>query len=333
MARISIVIVNYNTVALLEQCLQSIYAGAEGLSLDVWLVDNSSQDESVAMVRSLFPQVRVIANRSNVGFSRANNLALAQCRSEYVLLLNPDTVVLGDALRRMVRFLDRHPRVGIAGGRVLNGDGTLQLACRRSIPTPAVAFFRLTGLSRLFPKSRRMARYNVTYQDPARTCAVDAVSGAFLMIRRRTMQDIGLLDERFFMYGEDLDWCLRAKQAGWRVMYYPRATIIHYKGRAVRHNSHRATRAFYHSMWLFHRKHFAESCSAITNLLVYAGILGLGILSWRRWLFPVRGHPTRIVPGDGEASLGLCRDASLRERVSLDGAHRPRPVGLWAQRG
>jgi GT2 family glycosyltransferase len=269
---LSIVIVNYNTEKLLRSCLESVYAGANGTPLDIWVVDNNSRDSSVTMLKSLFPMVKVIENPSNVGFSRANNLVISQSRSDYILLLNPDTLILGEAIERMVKFMKEHPEVGIAGCKVLNRDGTLQPACRRSIPTPEVAFYRLTGLSKLFPQSRVMAKYNMTYESPDQMHEVDAVSGAFLMIRREVVDEIGLLDERFFMYGEELDWCLRTKRAGWSIMYCPEAQIIHYKGESTKYNSRKAAIEFYRAMYLFHRKHFAKNYSPLTNLLIYAGI-------------------------------------------------------------
>jgi len=283
--KLSIVIVNYNTERLLKDCLRSIYAGANGTPFDIWVVDNHSRDNSVPMVRAQFPNVRVIENRANVGFSRANNLVLSQSQSEYVLLLNPDTLVIGDAIERVVKFMKEHPQVGIAGCKVLNRDGTLQLACRRSVPTPKVAFCRLTGLSRLFPNSQALAKYNRTYESPDQTQEVDAVSGAFLMIRRRVVEDIGLLDERFFMYGEELDWCVRAKRAGWTVMYYPAAEIVHYKGESTKYNSRKAALEFHRAMYLFHKKHFAKDHSPLANGLIYAGILCKALGSWRSFLF------------------------------------------------
>lgn len=281
---LSIVIVNYNTEALLKDCLQSVYAGVNGTPLRILVVDNNSHDNSVAMVKSCFPRVQVVENRCNVGFSKANNLVISRSDSDYVLLLNPDTLIIEDAIERMVKFMDEHPKVGIAGCKVLNRDGTLQLACRRSIPTPRVAFFRLTGLSRLFPKSKVMAEYNMTYTSPEETHEVGAVSGAFLMIRKKAIDEIGLLDERFFMYGEELDWCLRARRAGWAVMYHPAAQIIHYKGESTKHNSRKAAIEFYRAMYLFHKKHFAKDCSPITNGLIYLGIFFKALLSWRRFL-------------------------------------------------
>jgi GT2 family glycosyltransferase len=285
---LSIIIVNYNTGKLLRDCLGSIYDNANGMPFEVWVVDNNSMDSSRAMVRSTFPKVRLIESNCNVGFSRANNIALSQCNSKYILLLNPDTLVIGDAIDRTVEFMEEHPKVGIAGCKVLNRDRTLQLACRRSIPTPKTAFFRMSGLSRLFPNSESMARYNLTFKDPNEEQEVDAVSGAFLMARRKTVESIGLLDERFFMYGEELDWCLRAKRAGWSVMYYPGAAIIHYKGESTKYNSRKAALEFYRAMYLFHKKHFAKDYSSFFNFLVYTGILCKSASSWKSLLFSAK---------------------------------------------
>jgi GT2 family glycosyltransferase len=285
---LSIVIVNYNTEKLLRSCLESVYAGANGTPLDIWVVDNSSHDNSLAMLKSLFPMVRVIQNPSNVGFSRANNVVISQSRSDFILLLNPDTLIIGDAIERVVKFMKEHPEVGIAGCKVLNRDGTLQLACRRSIPTPEVAFYRVTGLSKLFPRSRVMAKYNMTYESPDRMHEVDAVSGAFLMIRREVVDQIGPLDERFFMYGEELDWCLRTKRAGWSVMYYPEARIVHYKGESTKYNSRKAAIEFHRAMYLFHRKHFARDYSPVANFFIYAGIGVKTLCSWRSLLFSAK---------------------------------------------
>ncbi|MHC4518631.1 MAG: glycosyltransferase family 2 protein [Planctomycetota bacterium] len=280
---LSIVIVNYNTKTLLRSCLESIYTGANGTRFDVRVADNNSHDGSVGMLRSDFPQVKVMENDSNLGFSKANNKLIAQTDADYILLLNPDTFVVGDAIGRVMKYMEARREVGICGCRVLNTDRTVQLACRRSIPTPKVAFFHLSGLSKLFPNSKTVAKYNLTYLDPDQPHEVGAVSGAFLMIRREAINDIGLLDERFFMYGEELDWCLRAKRAGWSVVYYPEAEIIHHKGKSTRQNSRKATLEFYRAMYLFHKKHFAKDHSPVTNLLIYIGIVLRALFSWRRF--------------------------------------------------
>jgi len=282
---LSIIIVNYNAGRLLKECIDSIFEEST-MSLDIWVVDNNSHDDSAAMVESDFPEVNLIRNSENVGFAKANNMALSRIKADYALLLNPDTVIRDNAIEKVARFMDKDPEVGIAGCRVLNEDGTLQLACRRSIPTPGVAFFRLSGLSRLFPKSKMMAKYNLTYQDADAVHEVDAVSGAFLMIRRKAIDDVGALDERFFMYGEELDWCLRTKKAGWKVMYYPDAEIIHYKGQCSKSNGRKAAFEFYRSMYLFHKKHFADNYNPIVNGIIYAGIFLKALSSWRSFIYP-----------------------------------------------
>lgn len=283
---LSIIIVNYNAGKFLKACIESVYRETKNTSFDVWVVDNASCDNSVSMIKSCFPKVRLIANEQNLGFAKASNQAVSQSKSDYVLLLNPDTLILRNAIDKMIALMGENPRVGIAGCRVLNADGTLQLACRRSLPTPQVAFFHFTGLSRLLPKSRIAAGYNLTYLDTNKAHEVDAVSGAFLMIRREVVDSIGKLDESFFMYGEELDWCLRAKKAGWIVMYYPDAEIVHYKGECSKSNSRKAAFEFYRSMYLFHKKHFAKNHNPVINILVYAGIFFKALTSWRMFLFP-----------------------------------------------
>lgn len=290
---ISIVIVSFNVERLLKECIESIYRETTESTFDIWVVDNHSHDSSVQMLKNHFPQVHLIENDRNVGFPKANNQAIVQNTSDYILLLNPDTIVQDRAIDKMVRFMDEYPDTGVSGCRVLNEDGSLQLACRRSVPTPKVAFYRLTGLSRLFPNSKTMARYNLTYLDPNAPHEVDAVSGAFLVIRKKVVDAIGMLDENFFIYGEDMDWCIRAKKAGWKVMYYPHAQIVHYKGVGCKTNNLKTTYEFYRAMVLFHRKHFAQECSALTNLVIYIGIVLTALLAWRRWLFSAKPSPNK----------------------------------------
>jgi len=290
---ISIVIVSFNVERLLKECIESIYRETTESTFDIWVVDNHSRDSSVQMLKNHFPQVHLIENDRNVGFPKANNQAIVQNTSDYILLLNPDTIVQDRAIDKMVRFMDEYPDTGVSGCRVLNEDGSLQLACRRSVPTPKVAFYRFTGLSRLFPNSKTMARYNLTYLDPNAPHEVDAVSGAFLVIRKKVVDAIGMLDENFFIYGEDMDWCIRAKKAGWKVMYYPYAQIVHYKGVGCKTNNLKTTYEFYRAMVLFHRKHFAQECSALTNLVIYIGIVLTALLAWRRWLFSAKPSPNK----------------------------------------
>ena len=267
---LSIIIVNYNVRPFLENSLVSAGKAMEGIPAEIFVVDNASDDGSVEMVRERFPDVRLIVNAANRGFAAGNNSAIPQCRGKYILLLNPDTLVQEDTFRVMVRFLDEHPEVGLAGCKILNPDGTLQLACRRSFPTPPVALSRILGLSALFPRSRFFGKYNLTYLDQDKSYEVDAVSGSFMMFRRGLVDQIGLLDEQFFMYGEDLDWCYRIKQAGWKIWYSPETQIIHYKGESARRTEIDEVKLFYEAMRLFVRKHLKQG--VLANALLGAGI-------------------------------------------------------------
>ena len=269
MLDLSVVIVNYNTRDLLRDCLRSALESRDSILFEVAVVDNASTDGSTDMVRSEFPQVRLIASAVNGGYAYANNLGLkAAQQARYYLLLNPDTILPPSALADMVAYMDSRPDAGISGPRLVLADGSLDLACRRGFPSPAVSLYRLSGLSRLFPKSRRFGRYNMTYLDPDEEAEVDSVVGAFMMVRAEAMAQVGLLDETFFMYGEDLDWAFRIKQAGWKVYYNPAVTVLHYKRAASRH-SKRAQYEFQRAMLVFYKKHYA----ATTNRLLHFGIL------------------------------------------------------------
>ncbi len=276
---LSVVMVNWNGEEYLEECLDSVFEHTQGISVEVILVDNASKDASVDLVKAKYPQVTVLENATNVGFAKANNQAFPCCRGNHILLMNPDTRVLGDALSQMVVFMSTHPEAGIAGCKVLNPDLSLQPACRRAIPRPSTALYRFLGLSRLFPSSKRFGRYNLTYIEHDEEMEVDAVSGSFLMLRREILQDVGPLDERFFLYGEELDWCLRAKQHGWKVMYNPRAEIIHYKGGSSKRNKLRSFYEFHRAMLLFHKKHFAGTLVSPLNWLIFAGVVIRGLLA------------------------------------------------------
>ncbi|MBI4504349.1 MAG: glycosyltransferase family 2 protein, partial [Chloroflexi bacterium] len=218
---LSVVVVTYNVRDLLEACLASFCASAGPLTVEVCVVDNASIDGSADLVRARFPQAALIGCATNRGYAYANNLALRQARGRHVLLLNPDTVLPPKALRTLVGILDGDPTLGAVGPKLVRPDGSLDLACRRSFPTPEIALYRMLGLSHRFPRSRRFARYNLTYLDPDQPAEVDAVVGACMAIRGAALRQVGLLDERFFMYGEDLDLAYRLKQAGWRVRYDP----------------------------------------------------------------------------------------------------------------
>ncbi|NTW00298.1 MAG: glycosyltransferase family 2 protein [Oscillochloris sp.] len=313
MPSLAIVILNYNRADLLEDCLASIYAAPVRCALDVWVVDNASSDGSAAMVRDCFPQARLIESPINGGYSYGNNLALrtmlnGECdiqkerdsdsRSfsaqhsarnipDYVMLLNNDTIVPSGALDGLVRYLEEHPDVGAVGPKLILPDGSLDLACRRSFPTPEVSFYRMLGLARLFPKSPRFARYNLTYLDPDQETEVDALVGACMLLRGGVLAEVGLLDEQFFMYGEDLDWAYRIKQYGWRIVYYPQVIIHHYKRAASTRRAIPSIRAFYDAMRIFHRKHYAATTPAPLNALIEIGITLKELLALgRNYLLP-----------------------------------------------
>lgn len=227
---LSILIVNWNVKELLRDCLASIDRGRGDLHLEVIVVDSASADGSQAMVEAEFPWVTLLACDENVGFARGNNLAIAKANGRYILLLNPDTVVLQDALTTMVAYLEAQPQVGVVGAQLLNGDGTIQ-SSRRRFPTLATAFFESTWLESLAP-ARLLDRYYVADVPPEQIAEVDWLVGACLMTRRAVVEQVGGLDEAYFMYSEELDWCRRVKDAGWRVVYLPTAQIIHYVGKS-----------------------------------------------------------------------------------------------------
>lgn len=253
---VSVVILNYNVRVFLENCLTSVQKACEGLATEVFVVDNASSDDSVDMVQRKYPFVHLIVHDQNLGFSRGNNVALRRCRGRYVLVLNPDTLVQENTIRAMIEFMDACPDAGAAGCKVLNPDGSLQLTCKRSFPSPWVAFTKISGLSRIFPKSRLFGRYNLTYLDEDRVHEVDAIAGSFMFLRREMFDTVGLLDESFFMYGEDLDWCFRMWEKGWKIYYVPTTQIIHYKGESTSRSGFDDIRAFYEAMEIFVEKHF-----------------------------------------------------------------------------
>jgi GT2 family glycosyltransferase len=286
MPRLAVVILSYKRVDLLDDCLASLYAAPTRCDLAVWVVDNASGDGSPDLVRERYPQAHLIVSPTNGGFSCGNNLAvreiMAQGSADYVMLLNNDTVVPAGSLDAMVDYLEAHPEVGVVGPKLVLPDGSLDLACRRSFPTPEVSFYRMTGLARLFPNSPRFARYNMTYLDPDVETEVDAVVGACMLLRAPVIAEVGLLDEQFFMYGEDLDWCYRIKQYGWRVLYYPSAVVHHYKRASSTRRAIPSIRAFYDAMRIFHRKHYAATTAAPLNALIELGITAKELLALGR---------------------------------------------------
>ncbi|QGQ98466.1 glycosyltransferase family 2 protein [Paenibacillus psychroresistens] len=269
---VSILILNYNTRELTLNALQSVYESISSYSFEVILVDNASKDDSIEHIQREFPQVKLILNKENVGFAIANNQAMRISQGRYVLLLNSDTLIQQDTLAIMLQFMDKHPEVGAAGCKLVLQDGSLDKACKRGFPTPSASFYYAFGISKLFPAVPRFNQYQLGYKDPDDAYPVDCLVGAFMFVRRAAIDQVGMLDEEFFMYGEDIDWCYRIKQAGWVNYYYPKTQILHLKGASSRRKPVKIVYEFHRAMWLFHRKHYQKNYPYIVNGLVYAGI-------------------------------------------------------------
>ena len=271
--KLSIVIVNYNVEHFLEQCLSSVRKAIANIEAEVFVVDNNSVDGSLKMLADKFPEVKVIANKNNVGFSRANNQAIRVSTGEYVLLLNPDTVVEDDTFTKTIAFMDEHPDAGGLGVKMVDGKGRFLPESKRGLPTPATAFYKMFGLTKLFPHSKRFARYYLGHLDNDEINEVEILSGAFMLMRRETLNKCGLLDETFFMYGEDIDLSYRIILAGYKNYYYPKTRIIHYKGESTKKTSVNYVLVFYKAMEIFVKKHFAndgaKTFSFFINLAIY----------------------------------------------------------------
>ena len=256
---ISIVIVNYNVKDFLHQCLTSIEKAKHNLSIEVFVVDNNSADDSVDFLEPLFPQFKFIRSAENLGFPKANNIAIKQAVGKYILILNPDTILAEDTLIKMFNFMNNNPEIGISGCKVLNADGSFQVACRRGFPTPWASFCRLFGLQKLFPNSKLFARYNQMFRSVDETYPIDAVIGAFMFCDAKLIKEIGGFDEAYFMYGEDLDLCRQAQLRNRSVVYYHETSIIHFKGESTKRSSIDEIKHLYEAMEIFARKYFSNS--------------------------------------------------------------------------
>lgn len=266
--KLSVVIVNYNVKYFLEQCLHSVRSASRNIDCEIFVVDNNSVDGSVQMVEEKFPEVKLIANQDNRGFSRANNQAIKIARGEYVLLLNPDTIVEEDTFEKIIRFMDEHPDAGGLGVKMVDGKGKFLPESKRGLPKPAVAFYKIFGLSSLFPKSKVFGHYHLTYLHPDEIHQVDVLSGAFMLIRKTVLDKIGGLDEEYFMYGEDIDISYRITQEGYKNYYFPKTRIIHYKGESTKKSSINYVLVFYQAMIIFAKKHFSQKNARLFSLLI-----------------------------------------------------------------
>lgn len=274
-AIISIVIVNYRVPEYLRETIRSIYQADGGDAAEIIVVDNASEDRSQELITGEFPAVRWIQLKHNIGFGKACNVGVQNSTGEYVLLLNPDTMIAANTLTESLSFMRSNPRAGLMGPKILNPDGTLQSSCKRGFPTPSATFYYFVGLGRLFPRSRRFGQYNLTYLNPDEPARVDAVSGSFMFMPRSLYLRIGGFDERFFMYGEDLDLCYRICESGYEVWYYPKTQIIHRKGKSSSKRLLRSRIAFYEAMVLFSRKYRSVHRGFFPGWLVFFAIIVL----------------------------------------------------------
>lgn len=271
--QISIVIVNYNVQYFLDQCLDSVRKASTNVSSEVFVVDNCSIDGSIEMVKEKYPEVKLIENKDNVGFSKANNQAMRIAQGKYILLLNPDTVVSEDTFERVIEFMDNHDEAGGLGIHMIDGKGKFLPESKRGLPTPIVAFYKIFGLSNLFPKSKRFGQYHLGHLSKEENHEIDILSGAFMLMRKTALEKVGLLDEDFFMYGEDIDLSYRIQLGGYKNYYFAESSIIHYKGESTKKSSVNYVFVFYNAMIIFAKKHFsgqqAKLFSFAINLAIY----------------------------------------------------------------
>ena len=305
--KLSVIIVNYKVKHYLEQCLRSVAEASRGIAVEVIVVDNASGDGSVEYLRERFPDVTIIASEENLGFARANNLAIRNSHGQYVLLLNPDTIVAEDTFRDFITFMDSTPDAGGCGAYMLHTDGSFAPESRRGLPTPFVAFCKMSGLASLFPKSRTFGRYYMRYLNENEVNRIEIMSGAFMFLRRDALDKAGLLDEDFFMYGEDIDLSYRILKAGYNNYFLP-SRILHYKGESTVKSSYRYVHTFYRAMELFFNKHYAHY-SILLSLPIKLAIWGRAMLAYAGNQFKHRNeltqhlHPINcLVIGNSEAT-------------------------------
>ncbi len=339
MASLSVIIVSYNVRYYLEQCLRSVAKASSGLDVEVLVVDNDSTDNTVESLEPLFPQVRFMRAGGNLGFSRANNLALKEASGRYVLFLNPDTIVAEGVLSDCIRFMDNHPQAGAAGVRMINRDGSFARESRRSVPTPFVSLCKMTGLCSLLPKSRVFGRYYSGYLDPMEANRIEIVSGAFMFVRREALERTGGFDESFFMYGEDVDLSYRILKEGFENWYIP-VPVLHYKGESTNKTSYRYAKVFYNAMLIFFNKHF-RGYHLLFGLMVRIVVAVQTVLSYiannivhrtkkgddARLVWMYAGH-SELLPLVSRLT-GTNEGDIVSSRMSLPSAEQPRDYTIY----
>lgn len=337
--KLSVIIVNYNVKHYLEQCLLSVQRALQGMDSEVYVVDNHSADGSVEYLKPRFPWVHFVASNHNLGFARANNRAIRLCKGEYVLLLNPDTIVAEHTLREAVAWMDNHPDGGSLGVRMLDVTGRSARESRRGVPTPMVAFYKMAGLCEYLPAHRRFGHYYMGYLPWDKPARIEVVSGAFCMLRHTVLDKVGLLDEDFFMYGEDIDLSYRVLKGGFHNYYLP-VPILHYKGESTHKSSFRYVHVFYEAMLIFFRKHnsgmslllalpinvaiYAKASLALVHMLTKRMRKSLGFVAPRS-----KSSPMYLFIGSA-GSLTECREISSRTALDAlfqEGTAQSLPLG------
>ncbi len=322
---LSVIVVSYNVKFFLEQCLSSIKRAAEQCSfpesrIEVFIVDNDSSDGSLHFLQPLFPDFHFIHNEENTGFAKANNQALRLCRGDFVLFLNPDTILAEDSLEVCVSFFSNHPDAGAVGVRMVDGAGKFLRESKRGFPGAAAAFFRMSGLSSVFPRSRLFSAYYMGHLPENSTSPVEILSGAFMMVRKSILDQTGAFDEQFFMYAEDIDLSFRISKTGYRNYYVPATTIIHFKGESTR-KDFRYIKMFYSAMQLFMKKHFSERGSSIQSLVLTAGMRSRQTLALMTLPFKKSGRQTKPI-----TSLFLKGDPDPVKKLKMLLADKHLPV-------
>lgn len=282
---LSVIIVNYNVKHFLEQCLHSVLKAAKNITTEIFVVDNNSVDGSAVFIQNKFPQVKFIQNKENLGFSKANNQAIKLSGGKYLLLLNPDTVVEENTFKKVIGFMEENPEAGGLGVKMIDGKGNFLPESKRGLPTPWVAFYKIFGLSKIFPKSKRFGKYHLSYLNENDIHEVDVLAGAFMLLRKSALDKVGLLDETFFMYGEDIDLSYRIQLGGFKNYYFPDTTIIHYKGESTKKGSLNYVKVFYNAMIIFAKKHFPGGRAGIFAVLISMAIYFRAFLSVVKRIF------------------------------------------------
>ncbi|MEO0310851.1 MAG: hypothetical protein RIQ89_508 [Bacteroidota bacterium] len=283
--KLSIIIVNYNVQFFLEQCIKSALKAIDGMKAEIIVIDNNSVDGSMAMMRNSFPHIKCIVNKDNRGFSVANNQGIKIASGEYILLLNPDTVVEEDTFKKCIEFMDSHPEAGGLGVKMIDGAGKFLPESKRGLPTPSVAFYKIFGLASLFPKSKTFGKYHLSYLDKDEIHEVEILAGAYMLMRKKVLDQIGYLDEAFFMYGEDIDLSYRIIKAGFKNYYFPNTSIIHYKGESTKKSSVNYVLVFYNAMIIFAKKHFSSHhANSFTALIKFAVYIRAFLALVKQWL-------------------------------------------------